>query len=64
MTLNKKKKEIVPLLPFPLEGLLTVSVLKEGWAYGMEVPCLTENLRGPEVAHRVSGTGDLNCSVQ
>lgn len=63
MTLNKKK-EIMPLLPFPLEGLLTVSVLKKGGPTGWRYPVTTENLRGPEVAHWVSGTGDLNCSVQ
>lgn len=64
VTLNKKKNEIVPLLPSPPEGLFTVSVLNEGWAYWMEVRCLTENLSGPEAAHCISGTGELNCSVQ
>ena len=30
----------------------------------MEVHCLTENLSGPEAAHWISGSGELNCSVQ
>ena len=51
--------------PSPPEGLFTVSIVNEGWAYWMEVSCLTENLNGSEAAHWISGTGDeLLCAVK